>query len=534
MRNLFVLFLFLSVSLSTAFAAADVLVDDFEGAAKNWAQVDRGWITLEVVDNPHKVGINTSNKVMKAVKGAGRATYTGMILRGQPSLPFGTDVDQYRYAHVKVLKTSPGAMVFKLENGGDNGSTSSLAVPYTPNGEWQEVVFDLKGAAGMSYRDFFIMVDQSNNTQDVTVYIDDIVFKEDPNPSKPGGEGTYQLIWSDEFDGNQLKDGSNGTLNYWDYQMGRGENGNWGWGNNEAQYYTNQSTNNSKNIIVKDGFLTIRAIRESYQGAQFTSARLNSRGRFVTKYGKIEARIRFEGCSVEGTWPAFWMMPEKSVYGGWPHSGEIDIMEAKGRLPRQYGGAIHYGNSYPNNQYMTSGNYAFPNNGTIADFQVYAVEWEEGFIRWTCNDVVVGTRAGGWHTGDERNDPFPAPFDQDFHIILNLAIGGTFDGNRMPPTEWIQGDMIVDYVRVYKKMPKGIEDVKVNGKEFSVSCFGGVLSVKGEIPANMALYNLSGQKVLEVRNAADANVSDLINGVYILRVQTNTGTVESHKLIINN
>ncbi len=531
MKNLLTLLLFLTVSLSFTYALEDFKVDDFEGAAKNWAQVDRGWITLEVVDNPNKTGINTSNKVMKAVKGAGRANYTGMILRNQTPLTFGFEKDQYRYAHVKVLKESNGDMAFKLENNGDNGSYTGSQT-YTPNGQWQEIVFDLGGPAGTRYDDFFIMVDQSANEQDITVYIDDIVFKEDPNPGIPGGDGTYsELIWSDEFDGNQLKDGTNGTVNNWDYQMGRGENGNWGWGNNEQQYYTSQSTNDSKNIIVKDGMLTIRGLRQNYQDAQFTSARLNSRGRFFTKYGKIEARISLP--IAEGLWPAFWMMPEQSVYGGWPRSGEIDIMEAKGRLPNRYGGAIHYGNPMPDNRYMTTGDYTFPNNQTIEDFHVYAVEWEEGFIRWTCDDVVVGTKAGGWFS---QNGAFPAPFDQDFHIILNLAIGGTFDGNRMPPANWQSGDMVVDYVRVYKKSKaNGIEDVKVNGKEFNVYCFGGTLSVEGETaPANMALYNLSGQKVLEVKDANTANVFNLNSGVYILKIQTGAGKQELHKLIINN
>ena len=259
--------------------------------------------------------------------------------------------------------------------------------------------------------------------------------------------GFYKLVWHDEFNGTQLDNNSK-----WGYQLGRGES-NDNWGNNELQFYTSESTND--NIIVENGMLTIRAKRESYTGwnpvrnrnesADYTSARILTRGKFFTTYGRIEARISLP--VAEGLWPAFWMMPEKSVYGGWPRSGEIDIMEAKGRLPYQYGGTIHFGNPWPNNSYLTTGDHRFPNNKTIEDFHVYAVEWKEGEVKWLCDDIVIGTRTSGWFT---PGGTFPAPFDKDFHIILNLAVGGNFDGNRQPPSSWKSGDMRVDYVRVYK------------------------------------------------------------------------------------
>ena len=262
--------------------------------------------------------------------------------------------------------------------------------------------------------------------------------------------GFFKLHWYDEFDGTSLDESK------WGYQMGRGESTD-NWGNNEQQFYTSQSTHD--NIIVEDGMLTIRGKREtpSYTGwnphrnrnetANYTSARILTRGKYFTTYGRIEARISLP--IAEGLWPAFWMMPEKSVYGGWARSGEIDIMEAKGRLPNRYGGTIHFGGGWPNNRYLTTGDYTFPGGKNIGDFHVYAVEWKEGEFRWFCDGVQIGMRNSGWYA-EPGGAAFPAPFNQDFHIILNLAIGGQFDGDRVPPASWQSGDMKIDYVRVYK------------------------------------------------------------------------------------
>jgi beta-glucanase (GH16 family) len=252
--------------------------------------------------------------------------------------------------------------------------------------------------------------------------------------SKGFSQGYYKLDWYDEFSGTALSPAK------WDYQLGTGENGNWAWGNDEKEYYTQE------NATVSDGMLSITAKREARGGMPFTSSRILTRnGRYSTTYGRIEARISLP--AVQGMWPAFWMMPENSEYGGWARSGEIDIMEAKGRLPGQYGGAIHFGGAWPQNSYLTSGDYHFPGGSTIADFHVYAVEWEEGSIAWFCDGALVGKRTSGWYSSSA---PFPAPFDKDFHILLNLAVGGNFDGGKMPPDDFMSGVMKVDYVRVYK------------------------------------------------------------------------------------
>ena len=246
-------------------------------------------------------------------------------------------------------------------------------------------------------------------------------------------QGFYKLDFSDEFQGTSL------DSTKWAYQIGTGDNGNFGWGNNEKQYYTRENTR------VEGGYLIITGKRESKGGMSFTSSRLRTHSKYATTYGRIEARISLP---VEpGMWPAFWMMPEKSIYGGWAASGEIDIMEAKGRLPNQYGGALHFGGGWPKNSFLTTGDYRFKNGETIEEFHVYAVEWKEGDIAWYCDGNLVGRHTAGWFSTAKE---FPAPFDQDFHILLNLAIGGNFDRGVEPSTSWTSGEMKVDYVRVYK------------------------------------------------------------------------------------
>ncbi|MFW6298526.1 MAG: glycoside hydrolase family 16 protein [Bacillota bacterium] len=271
---------------------------------------------------------------------------------------------------------------------------------------------------------------------------------DDNNGEGPLGEcgnpeiGDYEITWCDEFTGEGDNVNAQGVdMDKWDFQTGTGEEyGLTGWGNNEAQYYREE------NARVEDGRLIIEALHENHEGMDYTSARLWTKPTFDQTYGRFEAKIKLP--VGDGLWPAFWMLPQDDVYGGWAASGEIDIMEAKGRLPMQSTGAIHYGGSWPDNTYE-HGEYAFPEDRSIADFNVYAIEWEEEEIRWYVNDEHMHT-ASSWYT--EGHD-FPAPFDQDFYLLLNLAVGGNFDDGRMPPDSLFDDpvQMEVEYVRVYQK-----------------------------------------------------------------------------------
>ncbi len=255
-----------------------------------------------------------------------------------------------------------------------------------------------------------------------------------------------RLLWSDEFDGDALDPAK------WGYELGNWKldaSGNYvtnGWGNNEQEFYTDQNTS------VRDGILTIAARKEHHtdpvQGEyEYTSARLSSQHLFSTCGGRIEVRARCD--AGKSLWPAIWMLPEDSVYGGWAASGEIDIMEGWGSTPEKICGTIHFGDVWPNNTYLTN-DYTFPAGDSAENWHTYAVEWESGEIRWYVDDVLYSTQTD-WHSAGHA---YPAPFDQSFYLILNLAVGGHFDGIdgvHADPATFADGEkqFQIDYVRVY-------------------------------------------------------------------------------------
>jgi beta-glucanase (GH16 family) len=212
-----------------------------------------------------------------------------------------------------------------------------------------------------------------------------------------------------------------------------------GWGNHEWHNYTDRV----ENAYHQNGSLVIRAKREEYQGNRYTSARLISKGKGDWTYGRFEARARVP--SGQGIWPAIWMMPTGSTYGGWPASGEIDIMELIGRAPRTVYGTLHYGNP----QEFAGGKYTLPVGQTFSDdYHTFAIEWEPGEIRWYMDGYHYFTRTI-WFTSSAPDQNL-APFDQPFHLIFNVAVGGDWPG---PPDETTPDEalMLVDYVRVYQR-----------------------------------------------------------------------------------
>jgi beta-glucanase (GH16 family) len=247
------------------------------------------------------------------------------------------------------------------------------------------------------------------------------------------------MTFCDDFENATRPNAYGIDLDKWTFQLGNGSQyGIPGWGNNEAQFYQEQ------NSFVKDSFLHIEAKRERVESLDYTSSRLITRNKFFQTYGRFEARIALPIAT--GMWPAFWLLPENSPYGGWAASGEIDIMEAKGRFPSEASGAIHFGGAWPRNTYKSE-TYTFPRNTSIADFNTYAIEWRENSIKWFYNDVMFYEETE-WFS---ENGPYPAPFNTDFHMILNLAIGGNFDGGRLPSNSDFNTPlyMKVDYVRVF-------------------------------------------------------------------------------------
>lgn len=243
------------------------------------------------------------------------------------------------------------------------------------------------------------------------------------------------LIWSDEFSGTTL-DPAN-----WEAMIGDGTAYGTppGWGNNELEYYTGRPAN----VSVSGGLLHIVARREPFAGYQYTSARLRTQGLQDFRYGRIEARIKLP--ATRGIWPAFWMLPTNSPYGGWAASGEIDIMESV-NFATSIQATIHYGAPWPNN--TSSGGLLF--DGTIfsRDFHVYAIEWSPDEIRWFVDGVLYHTEASAtWFSSAAPGNP-RAPFDTPFHLLLNVAVGGNFPGPPDVSSQFPQ-EMLVDWVRVY-------------------------------------------------------------------------------------
>ena len=259
---------------------------------------------------------------------------------------------------------------------------------------------------------------------------DPTLIRIDNAPLMPGASST--LVWSDEFDADQLDPAT------WFFESGDGSQyGIPGWGNNEAQWYL------PDNAELKDGLLVITAREAPAGGKQYTSARINTRDRVAVRYGRIESRIRLPGG--QGLWPAFWMLPQDEAYGTWAASGEIDIMEGV-NLAAAGGntiyGTLYFGGESPDIE-SSSVQYQVPTD-TTAEFHVYAVEWDEAEMRWYVDDMLYAVQ-NAWST---TSADFPAPFDQPFYVLLNVAVGGNFSGPPDADTVF-PVTMEVDYVRVY-------------------------------------------------------------------------------------
>jgi beta-glucanase (GH16 family) len=240
-------------------------------------------------------------------------------------------------------------------------------------------------------------------------------------------ERNWQLVWSDDFEGTagQLPDAAK-----WTYDLGTGDNG---WGNLELQNYTNNPANVSMD---GNGNLMITALRS---GSSFTSARIKTQGLFAQKYGRFEARLKTP--YGPGIWPAFWMIGENITTVGWPQCGEIDIMELRGQEPEKINGTIH-GPGYSGGNPVTK-SYALTNDRFDADYHIYAIEWDENKIDFFVDDYL--------YQRIRRNDvPGEWVYDQAFHIILNVAVGGNYVGFPVTETPFPQ-KMIVDYVKVYQE-----------------------------------------------------------------------------------
>ncbi len=240
------------------------------------------------------------------------------------------------------------------------------------------------------------------------------------------------LVWSDEFEYAGLPDPAK-----WNYDVGDGCPNLCGWGNKELEYYTSKR---SKNARVENGRLIIELHREDFGTSKYTSARLTSKGKGDWKYGRFEINAKIP--SGLGTWSAIWMLPTDWKYGGWPKSGEIDIMEKVGYSPDTIVAAAHTG--------AFNGGIGTHKNGFLMvddndeTFHKYVLEWEEEKYSVFVDNQLYFTFKNAHKTTEEW------PFDKRFHLIMNIAFGGNWGGKMGLDDNALPVKMEIDYVRVYQ------------------------------------------------------------------------------------
>lgn len=288
----------------------------------------------------------------------------------------------------------------------------------------------------------------------------------------PANETGWQLVWADDFEGSAI------DRSKWDFDIDC-----WGGGNQERQCYTDRP----ENARVEDGRLIITARKESFSGPAlpahmrksndtstatkpFTSARMVTRGKAAWQYGRIEVRARLP--QGQGTWPAIWMLPEENRFGPWAASGEIDILEAvnlgvackqcSGGRENTILGTLHFGGKWPQNALNSSEMQA---SDVLDGFHTFGIIWAPGVIEWTYDGTVFARKEAASWWSVNSDDPL-APFNQPFHLILNLAIGGGLaeergiggvDESGFPKT------LEVEWVRVWQCQPSGATKMDCTG-----------------------------------------------------------------------
>jgi beta-glucanase (GH16 family) len=243
----------------------------------------------------------------------------------------------------------------------------------------------------------------------------------------PGSKGDWKLVWSDEFDYKGLPD-----TKKWNY-----DTGGHGWGNNELQYYT---SNRIENARADSGMLVIEARKEKWGNRDYSSARLVSKGKGDWKYGKIEVKARLpKGL---GTWPAIWMLASTTPFN-WPDDGEIDIMEHVGFDQGRVHGSIHCKKYYHSIGTQKTANTMIPD--CSEKFHLYQVEW-------SADSVKIGADGNVYFRFHNEHSGYDAwPFDNKMHLLLNIAVGGNWGGQKGISEDIWPQKMEIDYVRVYQK-----------------------------------------------------------------------------------
>lgn len=317
-----------------------------------------------------------------------------------------------------------------------------------------------------------------------------------PSPSQ------YTLVWEDHFDGDKIN------------------NSNWTAADTGVVYNNELEAYKPENAYVQDGSLVLEAKPEEYKGKNYSSGKVVTKGKQFWTYGRFEIKAKMP--ETQGIWPAIWMLPENdNIFGGWPTGGEIDILELLGHEPNRIYGTVHYGNPHASGQ----GTYALDTGKFSDNYHLYAFEWDPGEMRWYIDGNLFYTEKS-WYSRDENEADaitYPAPFNRDFHLIINLAVGGDWPKNPDDSTVF-PAKMYVDYVKVYERTdgiyPPAGERPQINNS-----------SVRQPLPDGNYIYNGSfDQKKAAVDGMKNADSdTDIPNTSYwtYSHVSANDGAAEA-------
>ena len=329
----------------------------------------------------------------------------------------------------------------------------------------------------------------------------------------------WVLQWSDEFDGTTL-DGSK-----WRLELSEGDHG--------MSAYTDRP----ENLFVADGYLALQAREETYGGKPYTSTQVSTRNKAYWKYGRFDIRAKLP--YGQGMWPAIWMMPNNPAYGGWPRSGEIDIMENLGHEPWLLYSTLHHS---ADNQ-MLHGTWTAPEGQSLSDtFHVYTMIWDTGSFSFYVDSIHNYYNCTSW---SPTNVSYPKPFDQSYFMMFDLAIGGSWGGAPDASTIFPQ-KMLVDWIRVYKRdttttaIRRPAEKRSPAHHSLTISGSWFELYLKTGTPVSIHLYDFSGREVF--RSTSGKSVDErtrfpvpaaLAGGLYLWKSAITGGTVISGKITVH-
>ena len=326
------------------------------------------------------------------------------------------------------------------------------------------------------------------------------------------------LQWSDEFDGTTL-DGSK-----WRLELSEGDHG--------MSAYTSRP----ENLFVADGCLALQARKEEYSGNPYTSTQVSTRNKAYWKYGRFDIRAKLP--YGKGMWPAIWMMPNNPAYGGWPRSGEIDIMENLGHDPRLLYSTLHHS---ADNQ-MLQGTWTAPEGQSLSDtFHVYTMIWDTNSFSFYVDSIHNYYNCTSW---SPANVTYPKPFDQSFFMMFDLAVGGSWGGAPDASTIFPQ-KMLVDWIRVYKRdttvaIRRPSEKRGPANHSLTISGSWFELNLKTGTPVSLNLYDPAGREVVRITGGRRVDgrtrfpvPATLTGGLYLWKSATTDGTVISGKITVN-